>query len=78
MPKQATYMPSVKPKVGMRVGLTNQPGQWQVISQAPDRGTWWLVALDDTARAASTLRGNLTPQLGGGYEKATADYMTRA
>ena len=63
--KQASYTPAVKPARGITVTLDGRPGTWQISDKAPDRGAWWLVALDDAAKAHAN------------FAKATAPEMTR-
>lgn len=41
----------IKPKIGLTVRLTEHPGTWQCLSQSPKRGGWWVMAVDDEARA---------------------------
>lgn len=73
MPRRtASYVPTVKPAVGVIVTLDGRPGKWQITSQAPGHGLWWLVGADDDARAAPSTG------FGVGYSRASAPEMTRA
>ncbi len=69
--KTKSYTPAVRPAVGIIVALDGLPGTWQITSQAPGHGQWWLTAVDDEARSAPS-SGH-----GVGYAKATAPEMTR-
>jgi hypothetical protein len=53
------YKPAFKPKRGAVVKIEGTPGVWQILSQAPGRGEWWVIAWDDAARATCkpTMRG---------------------
>jgi len=51
MPKQITF----KWKHGDKVTLASMPGLWKVYSPHPDRGFYYVEALDATARALMTL-----------------------
>ncbi|UXE04780.1 hypothetical protein QEH44_gp44 [Arthrobacter phage Shambre1] len=57
---------NVKPKVGLRVRLAGEPGQWQVTAKAPHGADWWCSPVDDEARAAR----KLPPPLGS-YRQAS-------
>jgi hypothetical protein len=63
--KQASYVPAVKPARGVTVALDGKPGTWQISDKAPERGSWWLVALDAAAKAHAS------------FAKATAQEMNR-
>ncbi|QGJ93502.1 hypothetical protein SEA_MUFASA8_54 [Arthrobacter phage Mufasa8] len=47
----ATYVPSVTPARGVVVTVDGLPGTWQISDKSPTRGNWWLVAMDDEAKA---------------------------
>jgi hypothetical protein len=42
---------SVKPKRGIRVAVDGLPGTWIVLDPAPTRGSWWVQAADEAAKA---------------------------
>lgn len=58
------------PREGTNVRLWRLPGTWHVWSPGPDTGTWWLRAIDETAREAAHLLGE-TPSRGEPVVKAT-------
>jgi hypothetical protein len=59
-----TYQPTVNPRRGVDVHLTTKPGTWQILDKSPRRGGWWLLAIDDEAKAT------------GDYAEAIATEMT--
>lgn len=64
--RKPTYVPGVKPARGIIVTLDGLPGRWQVSDKSPNRGGWWLTALDEDAKAHSP------------FAEAKAPEMTRA
>lgn len=43
---------NVKPKVGLRVRLRGEPGQWQIVSKAPEGQDWFCSPVNQDARDA--------------------------
>lgn len=54
------YAPPFKPTRGVRVRLKDAPGVWTILDQAPGRGCWWVMAVDEVAQehcvGSSTMR----------------------
>ncbi|SEE83471.1 hypothetical protein SAMN04489740_2720 [Arthrobacter alpinus] len=60
MTAQSKFVENIKPRIGMTVRLTTNPGLWQVLDRAPGVGLWWMLAYDEEARGGDSMYSSAT------------------